>query len=40
MDGSHAIERCEEITGAVLQAVFAALYDQRIRLQRMLLSPI
>src|SRR6266446_10918301 len=26
MDGTHSIERCEEITGAVLHAVFAALF--------------
>jgi fructose-bisphosphate aldolase class 1 len=28
MDGSHAIERCEEVTGVVLHAVFNALFDQ------------
>ena len=39
MDGSHSIERCEEVTGAVLQAVFSALHDQRVRLERMLLKP-
>ena len=39
MDGSHSVERCEEITGAVLQAVFSALYDQRVWLERMLLKP-
>lgn len=39
MDGSHSIERCEEVTGTVLQAVFAALHDQRVRLERMLLKP-
>src|SRR5262249_24980687 len=26
MDGSHTIERCEEVTSAVLRAVFAALF--------------
>jgi fructose-bisphosphate aldolase class I len=39
MDGSHSIERCEEITGAVLHAVFSALHDQRVWLERMLLKP-
>src|SRR5215472_1131599 len=28
MDGSHTIERCEEVTGAVLHAVFRALFEQ------------
>jgi fructose-bisphosphate aldolase, class I len=39
MDGSHSIERCEEVTGAALHAVFSALHDQRVRLERMLLKP-
>ncbi len=39
MDGSHSIERCEEVTGAVLHTVFSALYDQGVRLERMLLKP-
>ena len=39
MDGSHSIERCEEVTGAVLHAVFSALHDQRVWLERMLLKP-
>jgi fructose-bisphosphate aldolase, class I len=39
MDGSHSIERCEEVTGTVLHAVFGALYEQRIRLEGMLLKP-
>ena len=38
MDGSHAIERCEEVTGNVLHAVFNALFDQ-ISLEGMLLKP-
>ena len=28
MDGRHGVERCEEVTGRVLQAVFAALFEQ------------
>ncbi|MGA6826397.1 class I fructose-bisphosphate aldolase [Nitrospira sp. NS4] len=39
MDGGHTIERCEEVTGCVLHAVFNALYDQRIVLEQMLLKP-
>jgi fructose-bisphosphate aldolase, class I len=39
MDGSHSIERCEDVTGAVLHAVFCALHDQRVWLERMLLKP-
>jgi fructose-bisphosphate aldolase class I len=39
MDGSHTIERCEEVTGLVLHAVFNALFDQRVSLERMLLKP-
>jgi fructose-bisphosphate aldolase class I len=39
MDGSHTIERCEEVTNAVLHAVFKALFKQRIYLEGMLLKP-
>jgi fructose-bisphosphate aldolase class I len=39
MDGSHTIERCEEVTGAVLHAVFNALFDQGVTLEGMLLKP-
>lgn len=39
MDGSHTIERCEEVTGSVLHAVFNALYDGRVALEGMLLKP-
>ena len=39
MDGSHSIERCEEVTGSVLHGVFSALDEQRVRLERMLLKP-
>jgi len=39
MDGSHTIARCEEVTGAVLQAVFRALFEQRVSLEGMLLKP-
>jgi fructose-bisphosphate aldolase, class I len=39
MDGSHTIERCEEVTGAVLHAVFHALFEQGVALEGMLLKP-
>ena len=39
MDGSHTIERCEEVTGEVLHAVFNALFDQKVALEGMLLKP-
>jgi fructose-bisphosphate aldolase class I len=39
MDGSHTIERCEEVTGSVLHAVFNALFDQKVPLEAMLLKP-
>jgi len=39
MDGSHTIDRCEEVTGEVLHAVFNALYDQRVSLEGMVLKP-
>jgi fructose-bisphosphate aldolase, class I len=38
-DGTHTIERCEEVTGNVLQAVFAALREQGVSLEDMLLKP-
>ena len=39
MDGSHTIERCEEVTGTVLHAVFDALFEQGVALEGMLLKP-
>ena len=33
MDGAHTIERCEEVTGAVLHAVFHALFEQGVSLE-------
>lgn len=38
MEGDHTIERCEEVTRATLQAVFAALFDHRVLLEGMLLK--
>jgi fructose-bisphosphate aldolase, class I len=39
MDGAHGIERCGEVTGSVLHAVFNALAEQRVMLEGMLLKP-
>ena len=39
MEGSHAIERCEEVTGKVLHAVFHVLFEQGVLLDAMLLKP-
>jgi fructose-bisphosphate aldolase class 1 len=39
MDGSHSIERCEEVTGMGLHVVFRALFEQDVSLERMLLKP-
>ena len=40
MDGSHSIERCDEVTGVVLHVVFDALFEQRVVLECMLLSRV
>jgi fructose-bisphosphate aldolase class I len=39
MDGSHTIERCEEVTGLVLHAVFHSLFEQGVVPEEMLLKP-
>lgn len=39
MDGPHTIERCEEVTTAALETVFAALSEHRVALEGMLLKP-
>ena len=39
MDGSHTVERCEEVTELVLHAVFHALFEQGVALEEMLLKP-
>jgi fructose-bisphosphate aldolase class I len=39
MDGSHSIERCEEVTTIVLHALFESLVEQRVALESMLLKP-
>jgi fructose-bisphosphate aldolase class I len=39
MDGLHTIERCEEVTGNVLQATLHELLEQRVSFEGMLLKP-
>jgi fructose-bisphosphate aldolase class I len=39
MDGDHTIEHCEEVTDAVLEAVFGQLFAHRIHLEGMVLKP-
>lgn len=39
MDGSHTIARCEEVTGAALDEVFAQLRAHRVDLQGIVLKP-
>lgn len=39
MDGAHSLERCEEVTDAVLAAVFDQLFKHRIYLEGMVLKP-
>ncbi len=39
MDGGHTIERCADVTQAVLHEVFDALHRNRVDLEHMLLKP-
>jgi len=39
MDGSHTIERCQDVTEWTLAEVFAALRSQRVVLEEMVLKP-
>ena len=39
MDGSHTIERCEDVTSSILHAVFHALFEHCVRPEGMLLKP-
>jgi len=39
MEGAHDIGHCEMVTGAVLEAVFRALYEQGVTLEAVLLKP-
>jgi len=39
LDGNHTIERCEEVTQETLRLTFAALLEQRIHLEGIILKP-
>lgn len=39
MDGAHTLERCAQVTEAVLHEVFHALHEHGVVLERMLLKP-
>ncbi len=39
LDGKHSIERCQEVSAAVLHAVFHALHRHRVLLDGMVLKP-
>ncbi|MFI4982243.1 MAG: class I fructose-bisphosphate aldolase [Nevskiales bacterium] len=39
LDGDHSLQRCAEVTEAVLQAVFEALHRHKVILEAMLLKP-
>jgi fructose-bisphosphate aldolase class I len=39
MDGSHTIDRCEEVTTEALEAVFAELYAAGVKFEGILLKP-
>jgi fructose-bisphosphate aldolase class I len=39
MDGAHSIERCEQVTEAVLARVFLELFEHRVMLEGMVLKP-
>jgi len=39
MDGDHSIARCEEVTNAALDTLFAALAEHKVELQGIILKP-
>jgi fructose-bisphosphate aldolase class I len=39
MDGKHDIQRCQDVTAAMLQRVFSALFEHCVLLEGMLLKP-
>ncbi|MGA2776256.1 MAG: class I fructose-bisphosphate aldolase [Steroidobacteraceae bacterium] len=39
MDGAHSLERCEEVTGAVLDRVFGSLFAAKVFLEGIILKP-
>ena len=38
MDGGHTIERCEEVTGSVLRAIFRELRAHEVHLEALVLT--
>ncbi len=39
MDGSHTVDRCQEVTEATLMALYKALFEQRVVLEGTILKP-
>jgi fructose-bisphosphate aldolase class I len=39
MDGAHTLQRCHDVTERTLRKVFAALYEQRVPLNEIILKP-
>ena len=39
LDGSHTIERCQEVTEQTLKVTFSELFEQRVYLEGMILKP-
>lgn len=39
LDGTHSLERCSEVSEAVLAQVFRALYKNKVRLEHIILKP-
>jgi fructose-bisphosphate aldolase, class I len=39
MDGAHSLERCEDVTNAVLDSVFSHLFAARVVMEGMILKP-
>lgn len=39
IDGDHTLERCEEVSGPVLHALFNALYRHKVKLEYIILKP-
>src|SRR5438034_4806246 len=39
LDGSHTVERCEEVTEKTLKITFAKLFEHRVHLEGMILKP-
>ena len=39
MDGAHSLERCEDVTNAVLDSVFSHLFAARVIMEGMILKP-